>query len=168
MIILETERFFLREFEAADALSLYLLNSDEEVLRFTGDKPFESIQHASQFLEKYDHYRQHGFGRWAVIDKITGEFTGWCGLKYQEQQDEVDIGYRFFKRFWNEGYATETASACLVYGFEKLGIESIVGRAMKANPASIRVFEKVGMHFDHEFLFDGHEGLVYVKYAIKQ
>ena len=27
-------------------------------------------------------YRDHGIGRWAVIDKKTNEFIGWTGLKF--------------------------------------------------------------------------------------
>ena len=168
MHILETSRFFLREFELADAESLYLLNSDEEVLRFTGDSPFQSIDHAGLFIQKYDQNKRHGFGRWAVIDKQSGEFTGWCGLKYHEQQEEVDVGYRFFRTFWNKGYATEAAAACIEFGFKNMGLEKIIGRAMKENPASIRVFEKLGMQFGYDFLFNGREGVVYMICSVKQ
>jgi len=119
MIILETERFYLREMTLSDAKHLFLLNEDPDVTKYTGDNPFLNPTEAYRFLEKYDHYKKYGFGRWAVIDKTNEHFLGWCGLKYTEKLDEFDIGFRFFKKYWNNGYATESAKACMKLGFNK-------------------------------------------------
>ncbi len=88
-------------------------------------------------------------------------FLGWCGLKYTEQLGEYDIGFRFYKKYWNRGYATETALACLEAGFNRFNISEILGRAMKDNKASVRVLEKIGMEYDMEFDFEGHPGVIY-------
>ena len=73
----------------------------------------------------------------------------------------VDIGFRFFKEFWNQGFATETANRCLEFGFYDLGLKEIVGRAMVRNVASIKVLEKLGMTFKNTFDFDGEKGIIY-------
>ena len=161
MKILETERFYLREMTITDAESMYLLNLDLDVLKYTGDIPFKSIEQAKQFLKNYDHYKKYNFGRWAVIDKTTNEFIGWCGLKYTPELDEHDIGFRFFKKYWNKGYATESAKACLNLGFNKYYLTEIVGRAMAENIGSIKVLEKIGMNYFKEFNFDGENGAIY-------
>ncbi|MBK7811423.1 MAG: GNAT family N-acetyltransferase [Saprospiraceae bacterium] len=161
MHILETERLYLREMTIDDAENAYFLNLDPEVLRFTGDEPFESIEKARSFLENYDHYRKYGFGRWAMILKSTHEFIGFCGLKYTEEENEFDIGFRLLKNHWNKGYATEAAKACLDLGFSKFDMKEIVGRVMKENMASIRVLEKLGLRFHHSILIDGQEELIY-------
>jgi RimJ/RimL family protein N-acetyltransferase len=158
---LETERTILRKLRVADAEELYTLNLDPEVLKYTGDVPFESLQAAKDFLTHYDQLEKYGIGRLAVIDKSTLKFIGWCGLKYSADKEEYDIGFRFLREYWNKGFATETAQTCLDFGFKNLGIESIVGRAMKANTASIKVLEKIGMTFKESFDFDGHEGVIY-------
>lgn len=88
-------------------------------------------------------------------------FLGWCGLKYTKKSNEYDIGFRFQRAAWNMGYATEAAKSCIGYGFEKLGISEIVGRAMKENIASIRVLEKSGMAFQQNFDFEGNPGVLY-------
>lgn len=106
---LETQRTILRKLTKEDAQDFYNLNLDEEVLKFTGDKPFKNLQAAKDFLINYDQYEKYGVGRFAVIDKKKSEFLGWCGLKYSEEKNEYDIGFRFYKRFWSKGYATETA-----------------------------------------------------------
>jgi len=158
---LETERTIIRKLTKEDAIDFYTLNLDEEALKFTGDKPFENIQTAVDFLTNYDQYERYGVGRLAVIDKATLKFIGWCGLKYSQDKNEYDIGFRFYRKYWNKGYATETAKKCLDFGFGKLKIEKIVGRAMKENFGSIKVLEKIGMTFKENFDFEGQQGVVY-------
>jgi ribosomal-protein-alanine N-acetyltransferase len=161
MNIIETSRFSLREFAAEDAENLYLLNKDPEVLRYTGDSPFDSIEAAASFVDNYDQYRKFGYGRWAVIQKSDAAFLGWCGLKFRPGPDKCDLGFRLFRSAWNRGVATETATACLDYGFEVLDLERIVGRAMKANTASISVFRKIGLKYFGDFEFEGREAVIY-------
>ena len=161
MKILETERLYLRRLTIEDAENLYLLNSDYDVLKYTGDVPFESIETAKIFLTNYDHYKKYDFGRWAVINKINNKFLGWCGLKYTQDLDEYDIGFRFFKKEWNKRYATESAKACVKLGFDKYKMNEIIGRAMKENISSIKVLEKIGLTYFKTFDFDGQEGLIY-------
>lgn len=162
MKIAETQRLILRELNTNDAQQMYALNNDPEVIRFTGDPPFGNVAEARSFLENYDQYRRFGYGRWAVTDKISGVFLGWCGLKFDPATGETDIGFRFFKIHWNKGYATESARQCLAIGFEQFQLSRIVGRAMKENAASVKVLEKLGMVYENEFdFYRGHAGLIY-------
>ncbi len=160
-LILETERLLLRELSVKDASHFYELNNDSEVLNFTGDEPFQNIEQARAFLENYDHYSLYGFGRWAVISKENESFLGWCGLNYSKELDEFDVGFRFFRKYWNQGFATEAAQACVNYGISELKIPEILGRAMKKNAASIKVLEKIGMTYSKDFDFDGNEGAIF-------
>lgn len=160
-ILIETERLYLREMNLDDAENAYLLNLDPDVIKYTGDNAFESIEAAKQFLKQYEHYSKYGFGRWAVINKTNGEFLGWCGLKYTPENDEYDIGYRFFKKHWNKGYATEAAKACIKIGFERFNMKEIVGRAMKENLASIKVLQKTGLQYWKEYEEGNDKGVVY-------
>ena len=158
---LETERTYLRELTVEDAKSFYYLNLDPEVLKFTGDKPFDTLEGAKTFLSNYDQYEKYGVGRLAVINKTTGKFLGWCGLKYSPDKNEYDIGFRFFQNYWNKGFATETATKCLEFGFSNLKLKRILGWAMKDNIASVKVLEKIGMTFKENCDFDGLEGVIY-------
>jgi len=167
MNIIETQRLCLRKMTIDDAYNIYLLNLDVDVIKYTGDESFKNIEKARHFLENYNHYDKYQFGRWAVIHKNNNEFLGWCGLKYTPELDEVDIGFRFFKKFWNNGYATESAEACINYGFEKYKLAKIVGRAMKENTGSIRVLEKIGLEYSKNFKFGQKEGVIYEIINIK-
>jgi RimJ/RimL family protein N-acetyltransferase len=162
-IILETNRLLFRTFTEADAQLIYELNLDPDVTRYTGD-PVRDTAHALEILEKViiPQYALYNHGRWAVLVKPDLEFIGWCGLKRRPERDnEIDLGYRFFKHSWGRGYATEAAFACIKYGFEKLGLERIVGRAMPENTGSLKVLQKCGMHYIGEDIVDGHPAISY-------
>lgn len=157
--ILQTPRLILRELSVDDAENFYALNSNPNVVKYTGDPPFHSISEAEEFLKNYNPYAAYGYGRWAVIEKETGKFIGWCGLKFDGK--ETDIGFRFFEEHWGKGFATESAKACLDYGFTKLNLEEIIGRAMHKNLGSIRVLEKIGMKYESEMECALHPGVLY-------
>lgn len=159
-MIIETERLKFYEFSSEDAEDMYFLNNDPEVIKYTGDPPFSSVDAANEFIEKYDHYKKNGFGRWTVRLKENHQYLGWCGLKMNEHQ-QVDIGFRYYRNQWNKGYATESAIATIEYGFTSLNLQEIIGRAAKENTASLRVLEKLGMKFWKEDSCKGIAGAVY-------
>ena len=87
-IVSQTSRLILSEFSAGDASSFYELNLDSEVIKYTGDKAFESVEQAMEFLSQYTHYAKYGYGRWAIRDK-EGNYLGWCGLKFSPELNEI-------------------------------------------------------------------------------
>ena len=153
-IILQTPRLLLREIELSDTEAMFELNSDPEVMKYTGDVSFESLEQTKNFIQNYPDYKKNGFGRNAVILKETGEFLGWCRLK-KLPDGTVDIGYRFLKQHWNKGYATESAKAMIDFGFDHYGLTEIIGNAAIENYPSIRVFEKLGMSYANTRDYDG-------------
>ncbi|HEY9178129.1 MAG TPA: GNAT family N-acetyltransferase [Flavipsychrobacter sp.] len=160
-VILETKRLILRESVVADAPDLFEMNSDPEVLKYTGDAAFRSVEETEELIRNYKDYKKHGYGRWTTIVKATNEVIGFCGLKYLEDIDETDLGYRWKKQHWGKGYATEAGRACLQYGFETLGVEQIVAQVLKDNGASIRVLEKLGMKYWKVLDTEENPGLFY-------
>ena len=160
-IILETERLYLREFIDSDGFHFYHLNNDNDVIKYTGNEAFESLEEANKFIENYSDYKINGFGRWAVCLKETDEFLGWCGLKYESDKNEIDLGYRFYKKYWNKGYATESAKACVDLGFSKLKINEIVGRSYVENDASVEVLKKCNFKFKKNFMYDNRSAVLY-------
>ncbi|PJR03093.1 GNAT family N-acetyltransferase [Avrilella dinanensis] len=159
--ILETNRLSLRELIPDDAANFYNLNLNPNVIKYTGNSAFKNVEEAREFLKNYQDYAQNGYGRRAVIKKDTNKFIGWYGLKFGEIGNETDIGFRFFGEEWNKGYATESAIACINYGFEKLNLKRIVGRAMKENTGSIKVLEKIGLKYEQNVDFEGKEAVIY-------
>ncbi|MBT8274016.1 MAG: GNAT family N-acetyltransferase [Bacteroidia bacterium] len=149
-LIAETERLIIREITLDDAEFMLQLHSNPLVQQYTGEPVVESISEMKERIEEHNikDYINIGYGRWAVIMKSSNAFTGWCGLKYLDEFDKIDLGYRFLPEFWGKGIATEAGRAVIKYGFEQLGLEQIIAIAFPKNHASIRVMQKVGMTFD--------------------
>ncbi len=161
-IQLETERLILKQFNEEDAHYLFELNSDPDVTKYVGSGPYENIDEVLDFIRNYNQYEKYSQGRLNMFDKQTGEYIGWCGLKYLEDKNYSDLGYRLLKRHWGKGYATEAAIACLDYGFKVLNLDKIIGTAMKENTASINVFKKLGLKYSHDSDCGERPGVVYV------
>lgn len=156
-----TDRLLLRPFTLEDAKDIFELNGDPIVMKYTGDQPFGSIAEARKFIQNYDHFKKWERGRFGVFLRENNAFIGWCGLKYHEDTEETDLGYRFKKFFWGKGYGTEAAGICIKDGFERLNLQRIYAEAHSKNMGSIRIMEKVGMKFLKNTLLDGAEGKIY-------
>ncbi len=72
----------------------------------------------------------------AVDLAASGETIGAAGLQHLEGGPEVEVGYRFLKEHWGQGYATESAQASIAYGFDEVGLDRIVAVALETNIAS--------------------------------
>ena len=164
-ILFETSRLSFRRVVMDDAPAIFQLNTNPEVIRYTGNLPFSNIKQAAEVIRNniWKQYNENDYGRWAVILKSTNEFIGWCGLKFRPDRDAVDIGYRFAQAHWGKGIATEAAQKCLDVGFEKYNLDCIIGCAFYANKPSIRVLEKIGMTFKKEFILYNTRSVWYEK-----
>lgn len=147
--LLETERLILRCISLKDKEEMYQMYTNAAVHKYTGEPLIESMEEMERAIQtRIINYEKYGYGRWATILKDGMQFIGWAGLAYLPEFDEIDIGYRFLPKYWGKGYATEVSQAILTYGFDNLQLERIIAIAMNENKASIRVMEKIGMHFD--------------------
>ena len=145
--LIETDRLRLRLFQPQDLEELASMFSDPEVMRYVADgKPAGRDVAEKALTSVIDHWRRLGFGRWAAEDKETRQFVGFGGLRSLFGMPEVV--YHFAPAHWGKGLATELARASLRYGFEEHRFEKIVAIAKPENAASIRVMEKVGMHYE--------------------
>src|SRR5690242_3315578 len=122
---LETPRLLFRRFTANDLHDLAAIRTDPDVMKYTVGRP-ESIAEVQATLNKYlAHWEQHGFGRWALLERQSKTLIGWCGLLYLDNTGEVEIGYGLAKPYWGNGLASEAAAATTKYGFEELGFARI-------------------------------------------
>lgn len=160
-IIIETERLIIREIVLTDMDAMFELHSDPEVHRYLGNKTItsqEKLMEAIDFLRQQ--YIEFGVGRWAMINKKTNEFIGWTGLEYVTKETNnhknfYDLGYRLLKRFWGQGFATESAHASLDYAFDKLNATEVYAMADIENEGSNKILKKVGLKFIETFDLEG-------------
>ncbi len=160
-ILAETDRLLLRELEYTDENDLFEMDSDPDVHLFIENNPVKSIDEITNIigiLKKQ--YKENGIARWAVVDKATNECVGWCGLKYFSQPlnnhvNFYELGYRFKKKHWGKGFATESSIAVLNYGFNNFKIDSIFAITDPNNVNSKNVLIKLGFIFQETFDYEG-------------
>lgn len=154
---IETERLILRDLLKTDEEGMFELDADPKVHTYLGNSPINTIEEARHYIDiVQQQYKDNGIGRWAVIEKSSNEFIGWSGLKFIKEYENnqinfYDVGYRLKPKFWNKGYATESAKAAIKYGFETLNLQEIFGSANIDNIKSRRALEKCGLKFIEKF-----------------
>jgi RimJ/RimL family protein N-acetyltransferase len=156
---METENLYLRRFTLDDAEAYWPLTSMPEILRYTGEQPQASLDEVRHILRTrpLKDYATRGYGRMACIEKSSGRLVGFSGLKFLEDLNEVDIGYRFLPECWGKGYATESARVLMQQGASEHGIERIVGLVHPDNIGSVRVLKKLGLVFERKLPPEGDE-----------
>ncbi|WP_400190617.1 GNAT family N-acetyltransferase [Hymenobacter sp. B81] len=153
----ETDRLALRRLSLDDLDAVFRLDSDPAVMRYI--IPPRTLEGTREYLQEVvgDYPRFPGLGRWAVIDKASGQLAGIHLLKHLEASGHIEVGYRFFPAYWGRGYATEMTRALLHYGFHQLDLQQIVGITNPANLASQHVLEKCGLRYQGQQFHYGSE-----------
>ncbi len=142
--VLSTPRLLLRPHCRDDVDFTLRLNSDPDVIRYTGEQALENLDQAKEIVASLmREWEERRLGRLVVIERKSAQAIGWCGLKWYAAQNGVDLGYRFFPSAWGQGFATEAAAACLEEA-ERRGLYVYAG-AYPNNAASVRVLEKLGL-----------------------
>jgi len=154
---LETKRLVLRKLEEADHERLFLLDSNQEVMKYIGMPTLSKVEESKEVVKMImKQYEDNGLGRLAVIEKESELLIGWSGLKLNTSevngyQNFYELGYRFLPETWGKGYATESGKASLDYGFNDLQAEIIYAYAHCENTASNHILTKLGFEKTGEF-----------------
>ncbi len=159
--IIETSRLIIRELLPTDDEGMFELDSDPEVHEYLGKLPIKSIEEARDVIAFIrEQYITNGIGRWAMVEKASGDFIGWTGLKLirdtvNNHTNFYDLGYRLIKKYWGKGYATESAIACRDYGFNQLRQPVLYAITDVGNANSRKVLGKTGFTCLETFNYNG-------------
>jgi ribosomal-protein-alanine N-acetyltransferase len=151
------------------------MNSDARVMEFMPARL--SAAESDLMVDRIEnHFREHGFGLYALELRQERTFIGFAGLSIPAFQAHftpcVEIGWRLSAEYWGRGLATEAAAAVVRYAFESLALDALVSFTVPANIRSRRVMEKIGMthnpaeDFDHPNLPEGHPFRRHVLYRL--
>lgn len=142
-IIFETDRLIVRQYVfETDADNFFLLNSDEEVMRYI--RATKSKDECDTFLKQIiDAYKINPLlGRWAAEEKAAGIFVGSFAIIPIEGTQDIQLGYALLKENWGKGFASELTKAGLAYYFKNSNADHIYAIAEQANTASHKVLLK--------------------------
>lgn len=143
-----TERLLLRAFRPADLAPLTAFYADEDNTRFIGGvlPPYRVYGMMSAYV---GHWELYGLGWWAVEEKDSGAFVGYCGYNDPPDWPEKEIGWSILPAFRGLGYAPEAALAARAAIARLGGPRRLVSYIDPDNRASARVAEKLGARRDN-------------------
>ena len=140
---IQTNRLLLRHLVEDDASKLFEIMSDTENMRFWLSGPATNISWIYQrILANQDSWKKNGFGGWALWNRETDKFIGFCGLHFVDGMPEVNLGFVLDKLYWGKGYGTEACLASIEFGFGQTVIDIVVSVTDPENVASIKLLEK--------------------------
>jgi ribosomal-protein-alanine N-acetyltransferase len=163
MIIVETERLFVRQWVPDDWKRLRPLATDPRVLKYIGDGRPWSDERIRKFVNGgIEKTKTRGWILWPIIQTADAELIGFCGFNDGYAPD-VEIGWWLRPDYWGKGLATEAARAVMDYGFRTFKFPRLISVTQPENRQSIRIMEKLGMEFNCQFIGDGIELVCYAK-----
>jgi len=156
--ILTTPRLILREYTEADAVHLYEIRTDPEVLTYLDREPAKDIQQAKEFLQTKVKERLERKGiSWAITLVENGEFVGDVAFwKLLSNDHRAEVGYTLRKKYWGQGYMTEAFHAMLRWGFDELGLHTAYADINPENDASRKLLLKMGFQKEGYFRENYH------------
>ena len=150
-VSLESSRLLMRPFTLTDSLSKMPWFFDPNVM----DKTFGGVDNNESLNKRINRYVEHnnlhGFSKWLVIHKKTGEYIGDAGLYcIDNASDSLDIGFRLNSSYWNQGLGSEIVRSWFQFLKNLPHITSVVATVFPDNIASEKLLAK------HCFKFDGY------------
>ncbi|MDX3774905.1 GNAT family N-acetyltransferase [Chromatiaceae bacterium AAb-1] len=141
-----------------DADLLLDIDQDEEVMRFINGGHKSTIEDIRQFiLPRMARYYNppKGWGIWQVRRLEDQQYLGWVLIRPMDflsdapAAAELEIGWRFKRCFWGQGYASEAAQAVsdTVLAADP-AVRYLSAIAMPDNHASVGVMKKLGLVFE--------------------
>ena len=161
--MIETDRLLLRPMRADEADDLLRIFADPKVMASFGDILFDRSQMEQWVQRNLAHQQQYGYGLFSVCLKPSRLLIGDCGLEHIELEGsrETELGYDFRSDYWNQGLATEAATAVRDYAFQILALPRLISLIRQGNKPSQRVAEKIGMRLMAEITRYGQEYWIY-------
>jgi RimJ/RimL family protein N-acetyltransferase len=172
---LETERLTLRPPEDADLEALVPIFGDPDVMRYIAEgTPWTPEQTRAGLRRWRSFWSTDGFGMFLVTRREDGEVLGDTGLLAWDprvwrpgslraigEDAEIEIGWRFARHAWGNGYATEAALVVRDWARAEQGFGRLISLIHTDNAASIRVAEKIGSRYERDVHLTGRMARIY-------
>jgi len=144
---LVTKRLQLAELRLADHEFIATLVNTPEWIRFIGDRNVHSLEDAKVFIQNIcdDPNKKY----WVV--KLSNRIPiGVVTFIKRDYLKHHDIGFAFLSQYTNQGYAYEAAVAVLKEVIKNPLHTHVLATTIHDNELSIKLLEKLGLHFEQE------------------
>lgn len=155
IVHIETKNLILRDWKQKDLNEFIKLNSDKDVMKFF-PKTLTSKETINFYNEINKEFDTYGYGLYACELKLNKTFIGFIGFHNTNlpnviENNFIEISWRLHKNFWNRGFASEGAHACINHGFKNLKFHTIYSLTSKLNIPSQKVMKKINLNHLKDF-----------------
>ena len=139
-ISMKTKRLLIRNFAKGDYNDLYEYLSDKETYKFEPGEPI-TVEAAKKLCN--DRSKNNDFLAVQLKNKVIGHI-------YFEQISPIGLmtwetGFIFNRKYQGKGYATESLTAVIKYGFKNMNVHKIIAHCSPKNTRSWKLLERVKM-----------------------
>jgi len=158
----ETERLYLRAYEAGDGPMYYAagVRNRNHLAEFESDNVLMHLngkQHAETVVRELA--ADWKAGKWFFIGMFDRSTSGWCGQVYVEPTDrellEFTIGFVADVHHEGKGYVSEAVNRVLKVLFEDLNAHLVKSECSEKNIRSRRLLERCGFRWERYIKKDG-------------
>ena len=164
--VLESDRLILRPFIIHDAEDVFCYAKDDDVTRYL---TWQSHTNLSETKKVIKEFYMNNTGIYAIELKSEHKCIGCIDLRLDIENDKGSFGYVMNKKYWGQGYMSESLNLILDLAFTKLKLNRIESTHYVGNEASGGVMKKCGMQYEGTGLQEVRiKGIYYdvVHYAI--
>lgn len=140
---LTTERLELRAPKGDDYPVYRDFFADAEASHFYGG-PLNGERAWRVLAADLGHWALRGYGRWSVIEQVTGQMVGGCGLWWPEGYPRSELTWWIIPTARRHGYALEASRAVVAFGYDVLGWDLVETHMNDENTAARKLVEKLG------------------------
>jgi RimJ/RimL family protein N-acetyltransferase len=158
--VLETDRLRMREWREADLAPLAAFYADEATARFLGG-PCDLAETWRYMAVRVGHWVLRGYGAWALEEKASGQWVGYCGLWSPHGWPEPEVMWGLAAPARGRGYATEAARRARAFAYGQLGWTTVISCIVPENIASQRVAQRLGATLERSIELRGHTAGIY-------
>lgn len=138
MILIETDRLLLRNYQVSDLDGVLQYFSDEEVSKYEDFYPMSEEQ-VRNMITEWKTMDNRLVAQLKASQSVIGSIGYWI-----DDEGHYCIDYDFNPKFCKKGYATEAGNALVQYLFETVGVNAIYGDCDVRNVSSWKLLERLG------------------------
>ena len=153
---LTTENLILRQITADDDNEVFIIRSDEGLMKYIDRPPAKLKAEAVEFIENITTYIKNNESiMWAISFKNDPKLIGTiCFWNIKKEDFRAEIGFILLPEYHGKGIMDEALRAVIDFGFNTMKLHSIEGNVNPENKASIKLMER--NNFVREAYFKDH------------
>ena len=154
MSVVVTPRLILRPLSPSDAEAYVAMRFHPGVAQWLpasqGDPHNRALATINAFAADWS---TRGYAPWGAFERVAltggvareGRLVGHVGLRFLPEFEGTEVLYAFLPDVHGKGYAREAAEASLDFGFDVVGLPSILAITLETNVRSWGLMKRLGM-----------------------